>query len=145
MEYIIALIIEISVAYGLPPNFVLAIALTENWTLNPRAININENGTRDLGVMQLNDSWFKREDWHDPVVNITAAVLHIKMLAVALEGNTWGAVAIAYNAGLSRVFNPPSSSQLYAIAVMAKYTELNGRRYTQPVIIYDARRDRYMW
>jgi len=143
VQYIVALILSIAIQYGLPPNFVLAIALTENWTLNPRAVHINVNGTTDLGLMQLNDSWFKEENWHDPVVNITAACKHIAWLATCLEGNTWYAVAIAYNAGINRAFDPPYSSVDYAIAVMTKYQELNGRLPVHPVVM--RRGGRYVW
>lgn len=46
-------------AYGLEPELVLAVAWMESrW--NPKAININTNGSEDLCAMQINDQHLKR-------------------------------------------------------------------------------------
>ena len=125
METIIALIISIAVEMGLPPNFVLAIALTENDTLNPKALHHNADGTIDKGIMQLNSSWFHHKKWDDPEINIRAGCSHIKTLLSRNEIKTYWMAALAYNAGFGKIHNPPESSVKYAYRVMKKYRELN--------------------
>ncbi|MFZ8859472.1 MAG: lytic transglycosylase domain-containing protein [Thermocrinis sp.] len=43
--------------YGVSPHLLWAIAKVES-NFNPRAINRNKNGTDDIGLMQINSSWF---------------------------------------------------------------------------------------
>jgi len=124
METIIALIFSIALEMGLPPNFILAIALTENDSLNPMAINHNTNGTIDKGIMQLNSSWFFHDEWYDPEINIRAGCFFIKNLLDNDEIETYWMAALAYNAGIGRIHDPPASSVIYARKVMAKYIEL---------------------
>ncbi|MDR1073013.1 MAG: transglycosylase SLT domain-containing protein [Treponema sp.] len=64
-EVIEALILSIAIEVGVPPYLALSIALEENTTLNPLAVHTNLDGSRDLGIMQLNDSWFQG-NWQDP-------------------------------------------------------------------------------
>ena len=138
-EEIVELIIKISVEEGVPPEIVLAIAYTENWTLNPKAVSpINQDGSVDLGVMQLNSNYFGHVDWECPEANVTAGVRHIRWLMGSLRGSTWWSVAVAYNAGLSRVNNPPASTLTYADKVIEKFTGY----YTgyAPVLIFFPRR-----
>ena len=125
MEKIIALILLIAAEFGLPPYYVLSVALTENETLDPLAVNVNKNGTRDLGVMQINSSWFKG-DWQDPETNIRAGCQLIRELINRPESNTYWYVCILYNAGTAwlRTGKPPPSSLNYADKVMAKWNEL---------------------
>ena len=121
MEKIIALILLIAAEFGLPPYYVLSIALTENETLDPLAVNVNRNGTRDLGVMQVNSSWFKG-DWRDPETNIRAGCKLIKELSD--KGLNWWQVAIAWNCGYGRLISaqgPPNSSIEYANRVFERW------------------------
>jgi len=134
MEVIKALIIAISLEVGVPPDFSLAIALTENWTLNPRAISPpNRNGTRDKGVMQLNQNYFFLERWYCPEENIRVGVTHIRWLMDHPSTCTFWSVAIAYNAGLGRLRQPPQSTLVYADQVIRRFNELSGGR--APVLI----------
>jgi len=134
MEIIKALIIAISLDVGVPPEFALAIALTENWTLNPRAISPpNRNGTRDKGVMQLNENYFHLTRWYCPEENIRAGVQHIRWLMDHPWTCTFWSVAVAYNAGLSRLQRPPESTLRYACQVISRFNELSGGR--APVLI----------
>lgn len=63
--------------YGVDVRLLYAIAKTES-SINPRAINRNKNGSYDVGLMQINSSWFpllKRhgiEEHHlyDPCVSL---------------------------------------------------------------------------
>jgi len=123
---IMSLIINIATSMGLPPMFCLSIALTENPTLNPNAIHVNENGTFDYGIFQLNSSWYKDENWNDPEVNIRAGCEHIKLLSQNPLINTWYGLAICYNAGTLWIKNgsePPIKSVEYAIMVYELYNK----------------------
>ncbi len=87
--------------YDISPELLRAIAITETGE-NPEAININQNGTSDLGLMQINSSWI-------PVLNldrnalITDPCYNVKVGAwilrncMDLYGYTWDAVG-CYNA-----------------------------------------------
>jgi soluble lytic murein transglycosylase-like protein len=119
---LIELIIVIALELAVPPELVISIALTENPTLNPAAINYNVDGSMDCGIMQLNTCWYTVENWADPETNIRAGVAHIKWLMGQGLG-VWH-IAVAYNAGISRVYNPPSASKIYADKVYAQYREL---------------------
>ena len=124
---LLELIFTIALSYGLEPKFVQAIALIENPTLNPYAINRNNaDGSVDRGLMQLNDSWFNDDNWMDPEVNIHAACKLIKWLRS--EGLNWWQVAVAYNCGYYRMMSargPPNMSLDYAARVMLKWQEID--------------------
>ena len=125
---IAALIISIATQIGgVPPYFVLAIALEEHGGhIRTEAVSPpNRNGTVDLGTMQLNSRYFGHIDWRCPEVNITAGVKHIKWLISQL--NTFWLVSVAYNCGLNRLRegNPPRASLDYADRVMARWKELD--------------------
>jgi len=131
----VALILSIAVEVGVPPNFALAIALKENPTLNPLAVNrVNDNGTVDLGVMQLNSGWYKG-NWKDPKTNIRAGCQQLKKLMGMPKINTYWAVAVAYNCGYQRFINgPPDASVEYANQIMERWRALEGTEYINPVI-----------
>ena len=134
MEVVKALILAIALEYGVPPEFALAIAFTENWTLNPRAVSPpNRNGTRDWGVFQLNENYFCMVAWYDPETNIRQGVRHIRWLMEHPRTCTWWSVAVAYNAGINRLSRPPESTLRYADAVMRRFNEFTGG--TAPVLI----------
>jgi len=137
-ETIMALILLIAAKEGVPPKFVLAIALEENKTLDPLAVGqLNPNGTRDLGVMQLNSAYYGHINWRDPETNIRAGCLHIKELMSKPELNTYWSVAVAYNCGYARYSNnktPPWTSLEYADRVIARWYALEGVKYINPVI-----------
>ncbi|MFN3976751.1 MAG: lytic transglycosylase domain-containing protein [Aquificaceae bacterium] len=52
--------------YQVDPLLLIAIAKSES-NFNPRAVNINRNGTKDYGIMQINSYWLERykipKDW----------------------------------------------------------------------------------
>jgi soluble lytic murein transglycosylase-like protein len=130
-EIMVALILKIAAEVGVPPNFALAIALTENEKLNPNAQSKpSANGTVDLGIMQLNSAYYGDIDWRDPETNIRAGCMHIKTLMQDRRLNTFWGVAVAYNCGIGRFFGsgPPIESTRYADRVMEKYKELAGWR-----------------
>jgi len=129
ISVIAALILSIAAEVGVPPCFALSIALEENHTLNPHAVSrINENGTFDRGVMQLNSSWFNG-DWQDPETNIRAGCLLIRELSE--KGLNYWQVAIAYNCGYWRLIStrgPPNESIDYANRVLARWEKLEKER-----------------
>jgi len=133
---IVALILLIATEFGLPPNFVLAVALEENNSLNPTAVSpVNKNGTTDLGVMQLNSANYGHIAWDNPEVNIRAGCTHIKNLMKEPGINTYWAVAVAYNCGYAKFANePPKASLDYGDRVMARWRSLEGVDYINPVI-----------
>lgn len=104
----------VAARWGVNPHILYAIAKTES-NFNPRAINrANNNGSEDVGMMQINSFWFpilarkgiSREDLFDACVSldIGAWVLSQNM---ERHGNTWKAIG-AYNAVT------PSKQQVYA-------------------------------
>ena len=148
-EVILALLMTIAIEEGVPPLFVKAIALTENTTLNPNAISpVNRDGTRDHGVMQLNDAYFGHLDVYDPEANIRAGVKHIKFILSLDTVDTYWVAALVYNAGTRWLLQgapPPYTSLDYADEVMRKFTEFHGDLwYVCPVIRWDSRRQRFM-
>jgi soluble lytic murein transglycosylase-like protein len=126
MERIAAMILAIASSAGVPPYFALSVALAENPALDPMAVHANANGSRDLGVMQLNDSWFSG-DWRDPETNIRAGCELIGWLKRQPGITTWRDVAVAYNCGYSRFMaGPPAASVEYARRVYEKWNVYRG-------------------
>lgn len=88
--------------YRVNPYLLYAIAKTES-SLNPTAINRNKNGTYDVGLMQINSSWFpalrkyglEEKQLYDPCtsIHVGAWILAQNMQRM---GNSWNAVG-AYN------------------------------------------------
>lgn len=66
--------------HQVPVALLQAIAWQESGA-NPRALNVNPNGTHDIGLMQINSSWLpvlqrhgvKEKDLWDPCVNAQVA------------------------------------------------------------------------
>lgn len=89
--------------YGLNSELLYAIARTESG-LNPQAIGRNANGSRDIGLMQINSTWLPRLSTHgiqesdllDPCTSIHVGAW-ILAHNVRRFGHTWEAVG-AYNA-----------------------------------------------
>ncbi|MDR0656770.1 MAG: transglycosylase SLT domain-containing protein [Treponema sp.] len=120
-EIIKAMVLAIAIETGIPPYLALSIALEENQTLNPLAVHINSDGSRDLGVMQLNDSWFKGQ-WQDPEANIRAGCALIKWLIQQPGITTYWDVAVSYNCGYGRFLKkPPDVSIEYANRVFSRW------------------------
>ena len=89
--------------YGVSPDLLYAIARTESG-LDPQAIGHNRNGSRDIGLMQINSAWLPRLSKHgiaetdlfDPCTSIHVGAW-ILAGNVRRLGYTWEAVG-AYNA-----------------------------------------------
>lgn len=91
--------------YALPAALLIAIAEQESG-FNPNALNTaNRNGTRDLGLMQINSMHLpllarhgiRERDLFEPCTNVLVGAW-VLASAFAQHGYTWNAVG-AYNAG----------------------------------------------
>lgn len=97
--------------YGVNKTLLMAIAKVES-NLNPQALNLNDNGSTDHGLMQINSQHFKKlaafniteQTIMEPCTNVHIGAW---MLADVIKrhGAKWWSVG-AYNAG-----NKPSSEQ----------------------------------
>jgi hypothetical protein len=87
--------------YGINPSLLKSIAKTES-NMNPRAVNINKNGSIDIGLMQINSFWIKplgldsNKLISDPCYNIMIGAKVLKQ-CIDRYGYTWEAVG-CYNA-----------------------------------------------
>jgi soluble lytic murein transglycosylase-like protein len=127
-EVIKALILAIAFETGIPPYLALSIALEENPALEQLAVHVNNDGSHDLGIMQLNDNWFSG-DWRDPETNIRAGCGLIKELMGKPGMNYW-LVCVAYNCGYGRLLKePPDVSIEYANRVFARWNVYRGYPY----------------
>ena len=126
------IIIETAINHELPSQFVLALAMIENTTLDPSAVNkSNKNGTLDLGLMQLNTCWYVDDKWQDPERNVNDACKHINRLRRDFETYvgrkpTWWETAIVYNCGVGGFMKGvPGTSLNYAEKVMEQWQKLD--------------------
>lgn len=127
MEAIAAMIIAIAVEFGIPPQFALSVAVEENRALNPLAVGVNNNGSLDLGVMQLNSGWYAG-NWRDPEANIRAGCRLMRELKD--RGLNWWQVAVAYNCGYRRLREgPPNCSIDYANRVFERWNRMRGYKW----------------
>lgn len=98
--------LEASYRYNVNPYVLYAIAKTESG-LNPYAVHINKNGTRDIGIMQINERWVYTlnksgypitiNHLFDPRTNINMGA-YVLRLCMNKYGNTWQAID-CYNKG----------------------------------------------
>lgn len=94
---------EVSERSGIPEQLLRVIAEVES-SMNPRAINVNANGSEDIGLMQINSGAFhelkkrgiNRADLFDPCINVSVGAWILSQ-KIDRYGFTWEAVG-AYNA-----------------------------------------------
>jgi soluble lytic murein transglycosylase-like protein len=124
---------EAAARYGLSSHLLYAIARTESG-LNPAAVGRNRDGSRDIGLMQINSSWLPTLASHGIAEHhLFDACTSIQVGAWVLAGNvsrmgyTWEAVG-AYNARsapLRRAYAHKVHRELTAIAGSAQRAASN--------------------
>jgi soluble lytic murein transglycosylase-like protein len=133
--WIIELVMLIAPQYDVPPMLVVSIIIKESQG-NVSAININENGTVDRGLMQLNSSWFNDSNWQDAETNIRAGIIFLIYLYEQTKrvSPNWYAAIVSYNCGLNWFYvneSPPDCSIDYAISVMQIWANIDSVRARQ--------------
>lgn len=120
--------------YHVDPYLLFAIANVESG-MNPYAVGWNHDGTRDVGLMQINSSHFpelqragidENRLIAEPCTSIMVGASILSGM-IKVYGYNWEAVG-AYNAGLKKENYP--QRMLYARKVWQKYQQLKspGRR-----------------
>lgn len=114
--------------YHVDPYLLYAIAKVESG-MNPYAVGVNHDGTRDVGLMQINSSHFTELQRHgideyqliaEPCTSIMVGASILSDM-IKVYGNNWEAVG-AYNAGLKKENYP--QRMIYARKVWNKYQQL---------------------
>lgn len=115
--------------YGVSPELLYTIARVESG-LNPKAIGpLNSNGTRDYGIMQINEMHLpelakhgiRKEDLLDPCTNINVGAWVLAGM-VKRYGQTWESVG-AYNA------KSKEKRELYVGKVWKEWNRVYQERY----------------
>lgn len=101
-EQIEQMIIAECKKWGVPPALALGIAKHESGLIADNLSPVNSDGSRDQGVFQLNNKYFKMKNWADPKENISRGVQHIAALQKTF-GNDVKRILMAYNAGAGAV------------------------------------------
>lgn len=99
---------EASARFGIHVDLLKATAKQESG-MNPKAINVNANGTEDMGLMQINSGWLpqlkafgiERNDLFDACTSIQIGAW-IMAQNMNRYGATWNAVG-AYNVGCAKL------------------------------------------
>ena len=99
-----AVVISAAAEFGVPLDIAGRLAYEESrW--NPEAVGQNTNGTTDRGLYQLNSAY------HDPKSVRENVRTGLRYLAQCWRTTgSWKRAVVAYNAGPSRVDNPPERS-----------------------------------
>ncbi|MES0332487.1 type III secretion system invasion protein IagB [Citrobacter sedlakii] len=114
--------------YHVDPYLLYAIAKVESG-MNPYAVGVNHDGTRDVGLMQINSSHFTElqrygiDEYRLIAEPCTSIMVGASILSdmIKVYGNNWEAVG-AYNAGLKKENYP--QHMIYARKVWNKYQQL---------------------
>lgn len=117
--------------YGVSPLLLQAIARQES-AMNPRALHRNDNGSTDLGLMQINSAWLptlarhgvRERDLWDPCANVMvgAWILGGNFRAMGRNADALG----AYNA------RDPQKRLAYARQVLRHYVALRAELSPPP-------------
>ncbi len=97
-----------AVRYGVSSELLYAIARTES-ALDPQAVGHNQNGTHDIGLMQINSTWLPKLATHgideqellEPCTNIQVGAW-ILAGNVQRLGYTWDAIGAYHSASPAR-------------------------------------------
>jgi Transglycosylase SLT domain len=119
------MVVDAANTYGVPPNLALGIASHES-AFNPTATHVNNNGTTDWGVMQLNDTTVASlgvSNPLDPQQNIDAGVQLLGSYLTKYNGDSAKALQ-AYASGPGSVSSgsAPNSTASQFISYVQSYT-----------------------
>ncbi|MCS7262213.1 MAG: lytic transglycosylase domain-containing protein [Aquificaceae bacterium] len=101
--------------YGVDPLLLVSIAKVES-NFNPRAVNVNRNGSVDYGIMQINAHWVSRYkipvEWlYEPCYNIHFGAMVLKKclhrykyVHLAVDCYNKGSKAKGHGAYVEKVF-----------------------------------------
>ncbi|MDW8066227.1 MAG: lytic transglycosylase domain-containing protein [Aquificaceae bacterium] len=101
--------------YGVDPILLISIAKVES-NFNSKAVNINKNGSRDYGIMQINTYWVNKYkiplDWlYEPCYNIHFGAMVLKkcmltynQVHLAVDCYNKGSKAKGHGAYVEKVF-----------------------------------------
>jgi soluble lytic murein transglycosylase-like protein len=120
--------------FSIAPDLLYAIAQQES-NLDPRAIGYNRNGSRDIGLMQINSihlpSLAKRQITEKTLLNDSCQALKVgaSILADFMRryGYSWEAVG-AYNAGTATDGGAPERRMQYAKKIAVRYQAIVNAR-----------------
>jgi soluble lytic murein transglycosylase-like protein len=109
---------------------ILYLIIKKESNFNPRAINFNRNGSRDIGLMQINSIWLPQlrefsiteNNLYHPCTNISVGSW-ILAQAMLEFGSNWKAVG-AYHAGSSVKNKTEVRRRQYAQDIFRHYTSL---------------------
>ena len=118
--------------YHVDPYLLFAIAKVESG-MNPYAVGWNHDGSRDVGLMQINSTHFSElqrqgiDEYRLIAEPCTSIMVGASILSnmIKVYGYNWEAVG-AYNAGLKRENYP--QRMIYARKVWKKYQEIKSER-----------------
>lgn len=109
-----------------PLEIAIAVSIVES---NMQMVNseLNSNGSRDLGIMQINSryvSYFEELLWYedlpfdvyDPEDNIRMGILILKHLYI--ETHEWDKAVMSYNRGLYKIKSDPDAGWDYLVKVI---------------------------
>lgn len=94
--------------FGISYFLMKSIAITENSEFNPHAIMYNSNGTKDIGLMQINTAWIKWmpeanitvQKLNDPEFNIKIAFMIVDKI-IERHGYSWDSIG-RYHSGTNK-------------------------------------------
>ena len=129
---------EAAARYRVSSELLYAIARTES-ALDPQAVGRNRNGTRDIGLMQINSAWLPtlaahgigERDLFDPCTSIHVGAW-ILAGNVQRLGYTWEAVG-AYNAEAQQLNGQRDALQAQANGLQSELSAC-GSKETAPAI-----------
>jgi len=115
--------------YGIDPWILYSIANVES-SLDPNAVNINNDGTMDHGLMQINDFWLPklkgfgigRKDLYDSCTSIYVGAWILNDLIVTY-GFKWISIGY-YNAGTAKNEKTKRKREQYSALVYRHYQRL---------------------
>ncbi|MBB3211518.1 soluble lytic murein transglycosylase-like protein [Herbaspirillum sp. Sphag1AN] len=119
--------------HAIDPLLLEAIAYVES-SMNPKAVNVNRNGTQDIGLMQINSSHLQRLEKQGVTRELLlsdsclSVMVGAEILAqfIARFGYTWRAVG-AYNAGAGLGKQRDELRDRYAQKVVKQYQILKAK------------------